>query len=148
MKKARERTQEQGTQTPFPGPGLNAAQNQDHLSHELVIGTVNGATSQSLSDEDLLHRIKQYDQAAWSELYKRYFQDLLRFQRWGKDDAEDLAQEVMYRVCRCAHSFRGGSFLPGSSLLRGMCARIIGGITWVLPRSKCPSTQMRMARPN
>jgi len=58
-------------------------------------------TNNQMTDQDLVIAIKQHDQAAFKELYYRYFKSLIRF-AWYRlhstETSRDLVQEVFYKI--------------------------------------------------
>lgn len=62
-----------------------------------------------LSDEGLLHRIKEYDPAALEELHRRHSEFILGFLGHllgnQRDEAEELADEVWLQICRRTFEF-------------------------------------------
>lgn len=64
-----------------------------------------------MSDDELVKRIRQGDEAAAEELIRRWYPSVLRYCRWrlGRGDgAEDLTQETFLRLFRAMPGYRSG----------------------------------------
>jgi len=73
----------------------------------------------SISDEELVHRVKSGDRLAFDQIVKKHkekaFRIALRMVR-NEEDAKDLSQEAFVRVFEGLGRFGGNSsFLPGSA---------------------------------
>lgn len=69
--------------------------------------------NQQASDEDLMERFKDGDEAAFTELYKRYNRRVYAYaiKMVGSTEmAEDVFQEIFIRVARKRHHFKQGNF--------------------------------------
>ncbi len=65
-----------------------------------------------LSDEELAKRATSGDHKAFESLYEKYFTRIYRFCAWQthtKEDAEDIAQQVMIAIAESVGNFRGQS---------------------------------------
>jgi RNA polymerase sigma-70 factor (ECF subfamily) len=66
------------------------------------------------TDQELARRIRAADEAAFNELYKRYFQRVYSYvylRRRNHADAEEVVQEVFTAVFRSIDAYRGKSSL-------------------------------------
>jgi RNA polymerase sigma-70 factor (ECF subfamily) len=114
-----------GDRTKSMDPGRLASQSSSQDGKDLTINYEDRVVLMSLqtsSDEDLLDRIKQYDNDAYLELYARHHGWVLRFLRKAGNDAEDLAQEVWFDVFRCARTFLPGI---GKAWIAGIARNVL-----------------------
>lgn len=66
------------------------------------------------TDEELVVRVRQADQAAFNELYQRYFQRVYSYvylRQRNRADAEEVVQEVFTAVFRSIDAYQGKSSL-------------------------------------
>jgi RNA polymerase sigma-70 factor (ECF subfamily) len=66
------------------------------------------------SDRELVARIREADEAAFNELYERYFQKVYSYvylRQRNRADAEEVVQEVFTAVFRSIEAYRGKSSL-------------------------------------
>lgn len=68
-----------------------------------------------MSDDELINRIRQGDEAAAEELIRRWYPPILRYCRWrcGSADAADLTQETFLRLFRSLAGYREGGGFKG-----------------------------------
>ena len=80
------------------------------------------------TDEELVDRIRQGDEAAFELLYERYFDRIYRFvarRISNRADTEETVQEVFVNVLGSVGSFRGEA--PFGAWLFGLTRRTIAG---------------------
>ncbi len=69
-----------------------------------------------MSDDELINRIRQGDEAAAEELIRRWYPSILRYCRWRLRDGEaaaDLTQETFLRLFRSLAGYREGGGFKG-----------------------------------
>ena len=111
---------------------------------------LDGATSESLSDDELLRGCQQRDEAAVRELTRRYNQRLFRMARGilrDDADAEDVVQETYLRVFTHLEQFRGDSSV-GTWLVRIAINLALGRIRRHRPTVDIAETPAASADPD
>jgi RNA polymerase sigma-70 factor (ECF subfamily) len=84
------------------------------------------ADSSCITDEDLVDRIRKGDEAAFEQLYRRYFDRIYRFvhrRMNNRADTEETVQEVFINVLGSIGGFRGEA--PFAAWVFGLTRRTI-----------------------
>lgn len=95
------------------------------------------------SDEELVDRIRDGDEAAFREIYERYFPRIYRYadrRLPSRDDTEETVQEIFFNVFSSIHTFRGEA--PFVAWVFGLTRRTIAN------RFKKRTTHVSLADPD